>query len=140
MNVHHVGYVVKDLTETAGTFATLGYRQCSEVIHDEARRVDICFVQNGAYCVELVAPWDEASVCWNILKSGGGVRPYHICYEADDFDVQSMGFQQKGWILTAPPMSAPAIGNKRVAFFYHKNGGLIEIVEKGNNDGYIEND
>lgn len=75
MNVHHVGYVVDDLTEAAGTFATLGYRQCSEVTHDEARRVDICFVQNGAYCVELVAPWDEASVCWNILKSGGGYDP-----------------------------------------------------------------
>lgn len=130
MNVHHIGYVVKDVMAASGTFAAMGYRRCGEVTHDEFRRVDICFMQNGPYCVELVAPWDEASVCWNILKTGG-VNPYHICYEAEDFDVQSTELQQAGWLMTVPPMVAPAIRNKRVAFFYHTNGGLIEIVEKG---------
>ena len=51
--------------------------------------------------------------------------------QAEDIAVQSAELQELGWILTVPPMPAPAIDNKQVAFFYHKNGGLIEIVEKG---------
>ena len=129
MEVHHIGYIVKDVADAVRRFATLGYRQCSDITRDEERRVDICFIRNGAYCVELVAPWDESSVCWYVLKKGG-VNPYHICYQAEDIAVQSAELQQLGWILTVPPMPAPAIDNKQVAFFYHKNGGLIEIVEK----------
>ena len=68
MEVHHIGYIVKDVADTVKRFVTLGYRQCSDVTRDEERRVDICFIQNGAYCVELVAPWDESSTCWNVLK------------------------------------------------------------------------
>lgn len=130
MRVHHVGYVVKDVAEAINTFAPLGYRKCSEITRDEARRVDICFVQQDGYCVELVAPWDESSVCWNVLKNGGA-KPYHICYETEDYGAQSEALQKSGWLLVAPPMPAPAIENKRVAFFYHKVGGLIEVMDKG---------
>lgn len=130
MRVHHVGYVVKDVAEAIASFVLLGYRKCSEITRDEVRRVDICFMQHDGFCVELVSPWDESSVCWNVLKNGG-VKPYHICYETDDYGTQSMELQSNGWVLVAPPMPAPAIENKQVAFFYHKDGGLIEIIDKG---------
>ena len=123
MRVHHVGYVVKDVAEAIASFVLLGYRKCSEITRDEVRRVDICFMQHDGFCVELVSPWDESSVCWNVLKNGG-VKPYHICYETDDYGTQSTELQSNGWILVASPMSAPAIENKQVAFFIIKMAAL----------------
>lgn len=49
-----------------------------------------------------------------------GMKPYHICYEADDYGTQSTELQSNGWVLVAPPMPAPAIENKQVAFFIIK--------------------
>ena len=77
MRVHHVGYVVKDVAEAIASFVLLGYRKCSEITRDEVRRVDICFMQHDGFCVELVSPCDESSVCCKVLKNGG-VKPYHI--------------------------------------------------------------
>ena len=45
---------------------------------------------------------------------------HHICYEADDYGTQSTELQSNGWVLVAPPMPAPAIENKQVAFFIIK--------------------
>ena len=76
MRVHHVGCVVKDVAEAIASFVLLGYRKCSEITRDEVRRVDICFMQHDGFCVELVSPWDEFSVCWNVLKNGDETVSY----------------------------------------------------------------
>jgi len=59
-----------------------------------------------------------------------GVSPYHICYTVADIEltVKELRRQQK-FVLVAKPVPACALENKRVAFLYKKEVGLIELLE-----------
>lgn len=45
--VHHVGYLVKNLNEGIKIFNSLGYVAVSNIIYDDYRKIDICFMERG---------------------------------------------------------------------------------------------
>lgn len=129
MLVHHIGYLVKNMDQALQQFLDLGYEKTSHMIHDSYREVDICFLENNGHVVELVQPSNEESVVSKLIKKNG-VSPYHICYITDSMEKACSDLAAKGYIMTAKPEVAPALGDKKVAFFYHKHVGLIEILEE----------
>ena len=56
LRVHHIGYLVKKIEKAKQTFELLGYRTEQDVVYDDIRKIDICFMVMGDCRVELVSP------------------------------------------------------------------------------------
>ena len=128
MKIHHIGYLVKNLSEARDTFIQLGYKMISDIIYDKMRKVEICFLKFDEYMIELVSPLSPDSIVANLIKRYKNT-PYHICYESDDFSNDIKKLISNGFIQIDEPAMAPAIDNKNVIFFLHSNIGLIEVLE-----------
>ena len=130
MKIHHVGYLVKKINKSINAFEALGYKKESEICYDEYRDIDICFMKNDEYRIELVMPKSEKSVVHKMLKKIG-ISPYHLCYEVEDIEESIKYFTtKKGYILMDEKCKAPAIDNKYVVFLFNKDIGMIELLER----------
>lgn len=139
MKIHHVGYLVKNIRRAIQEFEKLGFSvekadsgkmgQPYGIVQDNIRGINIIFMLNGAYRIELVEPIDTESPIYNLLKKYKNC-PYHICYYADDIQKKVSELEENGWVLFQPLEKAPAIHNKRVAFLMNASIGMIELVEE----------
>jgi len=128
MKIHHIGYAVRDIGTSAAEFEKLGYRKCSEVTEDTGRNVCIQFMEKDGYMIELVAPLNDTSHLCTILKKAGS-SPYHFCYMVENIGSEIDNLLNNGYILVEKPCMAPAVGNGKVAFLYHKDIGILELLE-----------
>ncbi|MEJ2594751.1 MAG: VOC family protein [bacterium] len=131
LTVHHIGYAVADLKQSLEMFIKLGYTIIGEPINDEKRNVEIAFVQNNGYLVELISPLNDKSPIRNYLNKIGNT-PYHLCYETDNMDEAIAELRKQRYLLVEKPSAAIAIDDHRVAFLYHPKYGLLELLETGN--------
>ncbi len=127
MRIHHVGVAVGSIDEVLDDYVALGYTVGARVL-DEGRRVDIAFVRNGDYVIELVAPAAADSPVDGLLKKVGP-SPYHLCYVVDDIAAAVRELRASGYVRVTAPSPAPAIGYAAVAFLHHRRVGLVELVE-----------
>lgn len=129
MEIHHIGYLVKKINKAIIAFEEMGYKQERDVVFDEYRRIDICFMVKNGYRVELVSPKSKESVVYGLLKRYGN-SPYHICYICDDMDASLRELQNKGYVQYDKAHEAAAFSNRKVCFLMHPYMGLIEILEE----------
>ena len=137
MKIHHVGYLVKKIDKAKAALERLGYTLVKEVINDEYRKVDICFLEKGGYVIELVSPNASDSVVADLIKKMGNT-PYHICYETDCFEQDLEFLQNEKYVLCSEKHEAVALDGRNVCFLIHPYLGMIELLE-GVRDG-IYND
>ena len=78
--------------------------------------------------VELLEPVDETSPVNKTLEKMG-VTPYHTCYIVDNLEDAAAQLRKQRYAMVSKPAEAVAIQGSRVAFFFNKNVGLIELVE-----------
>ena len=128
MTPHHVGYIVKNMEAAIAEFEALGYRIERPVGADPGRGVNIAFLRNGAYRVELVCPDGKESPLYPLLKRFKNA-PYHICYKVDDLEESITELAGKGYTVMEEPKPAPCIDGLPVAFLIHRHMGIIELVE-----------
>lgn len=129
MKFHHIGMAVFSIEKTSGVYLSLGYAK-TDTVFDPIQHVNICFLtKTGEPTVELLEPVGDKSPVCDILKKNG-VSPYHTCYEVASIADAASELKQKRIFPLGAPAEAVAFGGKRVQFFYHKNIGLIELVEK----------
>ncbi len=128
MKIHHIGYLVKNMAAAKAEFIKLGFSAVGEEVYDPARVIDILFLEKDGYRVELIAPQDESSVVYSLMKKHRN-SPYHLCYVSDGFEAELERLCRNGYTLIEAPLPAPALGNKRVAFLMNYNIGMIEILE-----------
>ena len=96
---HHIGIACRDIDKTREFYLGLGYT-ASPVVDDPLQHVRICFLdKEGAPRLELLQPLDDQSL------------------------------RTKRFLLVSGPVPACALGDRRIAFLYNKNNGLIELVE-----------
>lgn len=129
LKFHHIGIACFDIDETKPFYELMGYK-ASSVTDDPIQDIRICFLKKeGAPLLELLAPIDEKSPVNRILATQG-VTPYHICYEVEDIE-QAMTLLRKQHKFVRVSKAAPAcaMDNRRVAFLFRKDVGLIELVE-----------
>lgn len=129
MKIHHIGYAVKNIDQAIYKFEELGYKKTGEKAIDSERNIIIQFVENNGYRIELITSMSKDSSVYNLLKKFGNT-PYHICYETEKIENKINELKNEGYILIEDLEEAPAINHRRVAFLFHKNMGVIEIVEK----------
>ncbi len=130
MEIHHIGYAVRDIVSSAQAFRDLGYKESSGIVDDVARNIKILFMKNSeGYTIELVEPVNERASVYNALKKNGE-GPYHICYIVDDIEHALDELKKKKYMIVCKPQKAKAIDDKLVAFLYNIRVGLIELVER----------
>lgn len=127
LSVHHIGYLVKKIEKAKQTFLALGYSIEQDIVYDDIRKVAICFLIRDGYRIELVSPVQEDSVVSGLIKRYKN-SPYHICYEADDFEAALAWLTADGFIAVDTPTPAPALGGRDVIFLSNASIGMIELI------------
>ncbi len=128
MKIHHVGYLAKSIEKTEKKFLELGYRVERPVKYDEIRDINIEFLVNGDYRVELIQPMGENSPMYPLLKRFKNT-PYHFCYEVEDIEAAINELSDKHYTVIQEPEIAPCIDGKKVVFLNNISMGIIELVE-----------
>lgn len=120
---------MNNIDATAAIYEDGGYRM-SDIIFDPIQNVNICWLtREGFPTVELLSPVDETSpVCKTLEKNG--VTPYHTCYIVENIDEAAKKLRKDRYVMVSKPAEAVAFKGSRVAFFFNKNIGLIELVEE----------
>ena len=121
MNIHHIGYLVKKGPKAQAAVEALGYIAEGEV--------DILFLQKDGYRIELVSPYAPDSVVSGLIRTYKNA-PYHLCYEAENFEKELAELEGNGYIRIDEPTPAPAIGGRRVVFLMHPAAGMLELLEE----------
>jgi methylmalonyl-CoA/ethylmalonyl-CoA epimerase len=129
MKVHHIGYAVKNLQQALDMFQMLDYDIVAPPVKDEKRKVEIAFVKNNGYLVELISPLNAESPIQNYLGKIGNT-PYHLCYEVDKIDETIAELRSKRFLIVESPSEAVAMNDRKVAFMFNPKYGLLELLEK----------
>ena len=125
---HHIGVATSNIDASAFFYEQGGYHR-SETIFDPIQNVNICWLtKEGMPTIELLAPIDDSSPVNAYLKKNG-VIPYHTCYIVDNLEDTSMKLRLQHYVVVSKPAEAVAFCGSRVAFFYNRDVGLIELVE-----------
>lgn len=130
--LHHVGFVVADITASISAFATsLGASWDGSIFEDKHQRVRVAFLITRCSDprFELVAPADESSPVINFLeKSGGGL--HHVCYEVPDLEQALLKFKSRKATLAKRPLPAVAFNGRRIAWILTREKLLVELLEQ----------
>lgn len=128
LRFHHIGIACRDIEKTRGFYLTMGY-EASAVTEDPIQHVRICFLEmQGAPRLELLEPLDDVSPVKRTLETAG-VTPYHLCYEVDDIEMAIDELRGQRFLVVSAPVPACAMNDRRVAFLFKKDNGLVELVE-----------
>ena len=126
---HHIGVAVNDIEVTASVYEQGGYQR-STTIYEPIQNVYICWLtKDGSPTVELLAPHDEKSPVNKILEKNG-VTPYHTCWIVPNIEEAAQHLHKQRYVMVSKPAEAVAFCGSRVAFFFNKAVGLIELVEE----------
>ncbi len=125
---HHIGIACRDILATAKEYGHFGYKS-SEIIWDDIQKVSICFLSGeGLPVIELISSNHEQSPVKKWLGKNG-VSPYHLCFNVENIENSIEEFKKQGFVLLGEPVEAIAIANRKIAFIYSLQTGLIELVE-----------
>lgn len=132
LKLHHVGYVIASIQQSAERFArSLGATWDGNIIFDPLQKVRVTFFQgrNAAEpLIELVEPAESESPVTHFLERGGGL--HHLCYEVEDLELH-LGFcKSVGTAIIRPPVPAVAFGGRRIAWAVNRNRLLMEFLER----------
>ena len=128
LTFHHIGIACRDIAKTQAFYLGQGYT-ASPVVEDPLQHVRISFLEKeGAPRIELLEPLDDQSPVARTLATSG-VSPYHMCYEVQDIEAAVNHLRGLRFLLVNGPVPACAMGDRRIAFLFQKNTGLIELVE-----------
>ena len=78
--------------------------------------------------MELIEPVSEDSPMYPLLKNYKNT-PYHFCYEVENLDNAIKEMESQRYHVIQEPERAPCIEERRVAFMFHPNMGIVELVE-----------
>jgi len=127
--IEHIGYLTVNIGDTAKSFEMLGYK-AGRTVDDDTQQTRICFLhKEGEVNIELVEPYESNRTMQKMLVKQG-VSPYHTCYEVDDIDEAYKLMMDSGWTALFEPVASPAFNNRRICYFWKRDVGLIELVNK----------
>jgi len=131
LKLHHIGFVVLSIPESAESFAlSLGAKWDGNIIFDPIQKVHVTFFQGHSPTdplIELVEPGGPESPVSRFLERGGGL--HHLCYDVKDLD-SHLGFcRSVGTTIIRPPVPAVAFGGRRIAWGVTRKKLLVEFLE-----------
>lgn len=128
IKVHHIGYLVKKIRGGVEAFKKLGFFVKKDIVFDDYRKINVCFLEKDGYVVELVSPTSEDSIVSNLMKRYRNC-PYHLCYITDNYEFDIQELLKQHYVFCSEKHEACAIDGKNVCFMINPNIGMIEIIE-----------
>ena len=131
LRLHHIGFVVQNLTASMPGFVrSLGASWDGEIFVDLHQKVRVAFLvtQPGNAKVELVEPNTEDAPVVRFLKERGEAL-HHLCYEVDDLERSLQIMRSRGAIIAKRPKPAVAFGGRRIAWVLTAEKLLLEMLE-----------
>jgi methylmalonyl-CoA/ethylmalonyl-CoA epimerase len=132
LRLHHIGYVVASIAESAGPISrALSLRWDGVIIHDPLQFVNVTFLPanlSAETTVELVEPAGPRSPVREFAEAGGGW--HHVCYEVDDLTAQISQSRAAGGSLVRVPLPAKAFGGRKIAWILTPQKLLVEYLER----------
>jgi methylmalonyl-CoA/ethylmalonyl-CoA epimerase len=129
---HHVGFVVKSISEIGQDFArSIGAHWNGDIIHDPLQQARVSFFRSGGPetpAVELVEPAGDQSPLHSFVAKGGGL--HHVCYEVDNLQLQLEESRSSGSLVVKPPLPAVAFGGRLIAWVFTRHKLLLEYLER----------
>lgn len=130
LNVDHYAVTTKNLIGTLKDFLSIpNAKLVRGPGENNAQQVRYAFVElNGMGVVEILAPLNDESPIWTHLNSGSGA--YHLCYSVKNLDSAiTIAEKEFGARIVVEPKADGAFDGRRVAFLFHPNHGLFELLE-----------
>ena len=128
LKFHHIGILTSDIEQSKKDFKSFGF-SFNKDMFDPIQKVDLSFGVNSDHLlIELVSPRKDSKIL-NLLKKNG-VGPYHICFEVSSIRNLEPILKKEGYLCTLKPTKAIAFDNKLISFYFNKNLGLIELLER----------
>lgn len=125
----HTGWLVADLAAARRALDALGDFEYSTPCLDARQGVEIVFARDArGMCIELVQPVGPESVVSGLMARHGN-GPYHACWQSTDLTADIERLENAGHRLFSEPAPAPAFGGRLFCFLYHRDLGLVELVE-----------
>jgi methylmalonyl-CoA/ethylmalonyl-CoA epimerase len=124
IQIHHVGYVVRDLDRYAASLPGLTLEK--EVV-DPVQNARIALYQlGGASRIELIQPLDESAYTWAHLdRAGEGL--HHICYEGVGADAIDDYLRQYRLMRVRGPVHA-VLFDRDVMFAVTRQRAIVEFI------------
>lgn len=131
LRLHHIGFVVSSIKDSAPKFARSLDANWDEVIYaDPYQKVRVTFLraaQEDAR-IELVEPNAEDNPV-NLFLKKNGPGLHHLCYEVDSLEEALAELRSKGALLAKPPKPTVAFGGRRIAWVLTAEKLLLELLE-----------
>lgn len=126
--VHHIGVATRHYKETAAFYESIGYHETVGGYDPYQNVYGYFYEGEGMPTIELLAPHDEKSPINKILEKNG-VTPYHLCYEIScTIEDAVKELKANRFMVIAKPTHSDNLKG-RVCFLFHKEVGIIELLE-----------
>jgi len=121
--LHHVGVAVRSITAMHPDL---------EWTFDPIQKVRVAFFSMHDLMIELVEPVGDDSPVRRSLEDN--TKLLHICYEVDELAAALKASRSAGYAVIRPPKPAEAFGHRLIAWVYHRDLGLVELLERAPED------
>lgn len=127
----HIGIAVSSIRESMHVLNEIfNSKEVSKIYEDALQNIKISFVNLSGVKIELIEPLDSnrKSPIDNIIKKN--ISYYHLCFRTRCLEETVSKLVERGAVEVVKPIPSPAFSNRKIAFLYVKNLGLIELTEK----------
>jgi methylmalonyl-CoA/ethylmalonyl-CoA epimerase len=133
MKIHHIGIACNNIQKSLRGYENLGFIVTKQLISDYSRNLDYIFIKNDDCLLELISKTNRSqkSDIDKFLQSSktGSDLIYHICYECNNIYEKIDQLKAKDYKLLKQPLIAPACDNRLVAFLFHTDCGIVELIQ-----------
>jgi methylmalonyl-CoA/ethylmalonyl-CoA epimerase len=131
LRLHHMGFVVADITTAMPAFVrSMAAEWDGQIFEDPLQKAKVAFMTTrpGDAQIELVQPVGENSPVQRFLLQGGGM--HHLCYEVASLEAELTSFRSRGAAIASRPKPAVAFGGRRIAWVITSEKFLVELLEE----------
>jgi len=126
---HHLGKVVKSITQQYTFYQKLGYKILpgfEQKKPDRRQSVLVGVVKKGSILIELLEPLGKKSPVFNFSKTTQGF--HHICYQTNNLKRSKQQFEKKFGFRQITPVTISVWDGRPVVFFIDKSMEVIELI------------
>lgn len=126
--IHHLGYIVKNISDYSKLMSCFGYYPFTRTIYDDIQHNNILFMksEDDHLIIELIEPADNNSSIYN-FKPGY----HHVCYEVNmGYEFIEIFKKMKIGRLFTDVIVAPALDGRKVIFGCLRDGQFVEFLLK----------
>ena len=130
--ISHIGIAVPDILTAKRLYEQLGFvSEMEESLGEENYGVRGLMMRQGAQRIELLEPLEkgkESPIDTYIEKRP--YKMYHLAYAVSDLDAQIKLLEKQRFLMINEPRISACMAGKRAVFMFHRNMGIIELVEE----------